>query len=823
MATDALQQMVGERGIGVQVAGDSNTVIVYAGAAELHLVPKHKRRAGRLETELHLLRVDLRATTLLGRDAELAALDAWVGSPRPISARCITGRAGTGKTRLAIEICERAGDDWTAGFAQYGQFQEFVKRAAGWRWNKPILVVVDYAAALSRELRTWLEILARPEVQRDGAKLRLLLLERHADPDLGWWADLMRTTSLSEPSPAELADPLEPVALSSLAAVEDRRDLLGQAMRLAGEIEGVEPIPLPPAPGKDAVFDRRLADDTINNEPLYLMMAGAEAIRSGAPAALALSRTDLAERVADRERNRLKQLARVWQLPEKPVTHFAVCVTLQSGCRPEEALRLVSDEQLGMSFPPAASAEDVVTRLAEAMPAPTGPGIDAIRPDLIGEAYLLQGMREYRHFPDKQNAIVERAWQRSAGQVIATLMRTAQDFAHGEARHPAVDWLGYLLAKTTNLADAIGFAADIPEHTLALRELAVTANERVVKTLEHLAKTDTPETDATWRPALASFLRGLAHRLNQVGRVEPALAAGQRAVDILTMLAEADPASFRGELALALTDLSNTLGAVGRGADALTAVEQGVALLRELGQENPETYRKSLAVALDNLGNRLDALGKRAESLEPRLEALELRRALAERDPEAFRAELSHSLYNVSYTTGELGRWESALGLANEALDMRRELAARAPDAFRPEFAAALHNYANILRGCIRPAEALPFIDQAIAIRRELARQRPEAFRQELAVSLALRADCLNLLNRVEEALAANAEAINALSWQFRKRPATCSRWMQLMVFQHTILRRRIGKQPDNALVGEILQRLESLRPPDSPTGRDRT
>jgi hypothetical protein len=49
------------------------------------------------------------------------------------------------------------------------------------------------------------------------------------------------------------------------------------------------------------------------------MMAGAEAIRSGAPAALALSRTDLAERVADRERNRLNQLARVWQLPEKPV------------------------------------------------------------------------------------------------------------------------------------------------------------------------------------------------------------------------------------------------------------------------------------------------------------------------------------------------------------------------------------------------------------------------------------------------------------------------------------------------------------------------
>jgi hypothetical protein len=232
MATDAQRQTVGERGIGVQLSGDGNTVIVYAGSAELHLVPKHNRKAERLETELQLLRVDVRATTLVGRDAELAALRAWLASPRPISGRCITGRAGAGKTRLAIELCERADSaGWTAGFAQYVQFQEFVKQAAGWRWNCSLLVVVDYAAALSRDLRTWLEILARPETQRAGAKLRVLLLERHAEAYLGWWADLMRTTSLSDPAPAELADPLEPVALASLFAVEDRRGLLGQAMR----------------------------------------------------------------------------------------------------------------------------------------------------------------------------------------------------------------------------------------------------------------------------------------------------------------------------------------------------------------------------------------------------------------------------------------------------------------------------------------------------------------------------------------------------------------------------------------------------------------
>jgi hypothetical protein len=302
------EQTIAERGIGVQIGGDGNTVIVYAGSSGLSLTRKHLRQA-EPKTELQLFRVDLRATALVGRDRDLSALKAWLASDRLISLRCITGRAGAGKTRLAIELCEhaeRAG--WTAGFARYEQVPEFVKRATEWRWNKPTLVVIDYAAAHAQALRTWLEILVRPEAQTGSDKLRLLLLERHAERDLGWWADLMRTVSFSDPAPDELADPPEPVPLPSLSAVEDRRRLLADVMRLAGQMASLQPIPQPPPPGANLDFDRRLGDDTINNEPLYLMMAGAEAIRTGASAALALTRTDLAERSASRERERLNRL-----------------------------------------------------------------------------------------------------------------------------------------------------------------------------------------------------------------------------------------------------------------------------------------------------------------------------------------------------------------------------------------------------------------------------------------------------------------------------------------------------------------------------------
>jgi hypothetical protein len=140
-----------------------------------------------------------------------------------------------------------------------------VKRAAEWHWSKPTLVVVDYAAALARDLRVWLEILARPEAQPEGKKLRLLLLERHAERDLGWWADLLRCVSFSDPGPDELANPPEPVPLRTLGTVEDRRALLVEAMHLAGQIAGVERIPSPPLPGEDADFDRRLGDGSISN------------------------------------------------------------------------------------------------------------------------------------------------------------------------------------------------------------------------------------------------------------------------------------------------------------------------------------------------------------------------------------------------------------------------------------------------------------------------------------------------------------------------------------------------------------------------------
>ncbi len=616
MTAGGLQQRVGERGIGVQVGGDGNTIIVYAGAAELVLTRKHARKA-KPTTELQLLRVDLRATTLVGRDGDLAALRAWLASERPVSVRCITGRAGVGKTRLATELCELAErDGWTAGFALYSQFPKFVDGSASWRWAKPTLVVIDYAAALAGALRTWLEILARPETQAGGQKLRVLLLERHAERDLGWWADLLRPVSFSEPAPDELADPPEPVQLASLSDIEDRRALLAEAMRWAGQIAGKQPIPEPPPIGANAAFDRRLKDDAINNEPLYLMMAGMEAIQTGATAALALSRVDLAERAASRERERLSHLAAQWGLPEKLVAHVAMCVTLQGGCEAEHALRLVAEERPVMGFPETAPAVDIVNRLAEALPLPNGADIEAVRSDLVGEAFLLQGMREHRRFPGVQTEIVERAWQRAGGKLVATLIRTAQDFAQGDANHHCIAWLAYLIARTQDWAALWALVAELPEHTVALRELAAHAYERLASALSEQVGIE-PES-LHFR---AMSLNNLANRLSDLGRREPALAAAEKAAALYRELAAQQPDAFRPDLAMSLNNLANSLSALGRREPALAAAEEAAALYHELAAQQPDAFRPNLAVSLAVQANCLDGLDRAADALTTSAEA----------------------------------------------------------------------------------------------------------------------------------------------------------------------------------------------------------
>ena len=113
-----------------------------AGAARLHLVPRHRFKAPPRDLR-ELLMTELRATDLVGRAEELAPLKLWLGlrrERRDIAVHCLTGQAGAGKTRLAIELCEWAEQQgWSAGFVRQEELERFHQshHPSEWRWQRP--------------------------------------------------------------------------------------------------------------------------------------------------------------------------------------------------------------------------------------------------------------------------------------------------------------------------------------------------------------------------------------------------------------------------------------------------------------------------------------------------------------------------------------------------------------------------------------------------------------------------------------------------------------------------------------------------------------
>ena len=846
-----MEQQVGRDGVGVQIDGNNNTVTIFAGATRLVLERRHLARA-KPETERDLLLTERRATDLVGRDDDLAALAAWLAGPRAITCRCLIARAGTGKTRLAIELCERAeAAGWVAGFARHEELQRFFNQQnlADWRWPKKTLVVVDYAAASASVLRKWLEVLARRPAPKEP--LRLLLLERHADAQMGWWAELARAGGLSGPGPDALLDPPEPIVLPSLARVEARRALLGQAMREAARVLGKTPAPVLPAPGADAAFERRLADDTINNEPLYLLMAGMVAVTTGAPTALSFSRVDLAMRVAGAERDRLDRLAGGAGVNLSLFRHLAACVTLQGGCDVEAAKTLVEEEREKIGDKSDTRTDELVELLATALPLPGSGDVDAVRPDLIGEAFLYQHLTTGRA-PAQQRAIVERAFARAGVPVVTTVVHAAQDLAEGRAEHATVAWLDALASQAEDVPSLAAIAAEVPENTLALRERAAAITARIVAAIRAGDESDPARLPglAGWlnnlsvrlsalgrreaaltaieeavairrdlaaarpdafRPDLASSLNNLSNRLAALGRREAALAAIEDAVDLHRALAAARPDAFRPDLAVSLNNLSVQLSNLGRREAALAAIEEAVAIRRDLATARPDAFRPDLAGSLNNLSNRLAALGRREAALAAIEDAVAIYRDLAAARPDALRPDLARSLNNFSVQLANLGRREAALAAIEDAVGLYRDLAAARPDAFRPDLASSLNNLSNLLAALGRREAALAAIEEAVAIRRDLAAARPDAFRPDLAVSLWVLADRLDEKGDLAGAVGANAEAIGVLAGPFLQLPAAFAPRMEPMIRDYVQRCEKAQREPDAELLAPVRAALQTL------------
>jgi tetratricopeptide (TPR) repeat protein len=759
----------GDRNIVVQAVGSGINVTIDARVPHLRLTQFEARTAraadGSDAALLSAYRTDV--VPLLGREQALGDLRRWLASDRDVSIRVLTGGAGRGKTRLALELArEAAGNGWLAGFVESRELDRFrcEQNVAEWAWDKPVLIVIDYAASRADQLRDWIsELVDAPAGSGDGVTLRpplrLLLLERQAQREIGWLATVAgHGHDERARAAASLFDPPEPVELAAIDDLPARRQIF--ATLLARKRADL----VPPEAGADVEFDRLLQHKKWSGDPLFLMMAGLVAGTHGINNALALTRMDLATIIARRELDRIGAIAAGAgvdaanrRLPGFLARHAAVLATLCQGLTLAESRALIEAEAARLKS--SADIGTTVAALQDGLPGTGGgPEIAPILPDIVGEAAVMCWLGEggvLRGLGIDPLTSIHGAAATALARTSQVLVRTAQDFA-AAGRDEPVRWL-YAIAQAaeTDSGALITIANALPDQTVALRELAAELTQSIVDRLRSVVREDRAA-----EAILSAWLTNLGVRLINLGRREEALAASQEAVTIYRHLAEIRPDAFLPLLATSLNNLGLCLYNLDRREEALAASQEGVAIRKHLAETNPDAFSLDLAAGLNNVGMSLSNLGRWEEALVAIQEAVVMFRHFAETYSDAaFLSDLATILNNLSCGLSSVGRHEEALAASQEAVVIRRRLAETLPDAFLHDLATSLNNLGNHLSKLGRVEDALVASQEAVAFYRRLAESRPDTFSRDLGVSLNNLSIRLSDLGR-REAIAASQEAV---------------------------------------------------------------
>lgn len=207
-----------------------------------------------------------------------------------------------------------------------------------------------------------------------------------------------------------------------------------------------------------------------------------------------------------------------------------------------------------------------------------------------------------------------------------------------------------------------------------------------------------PKAEST--PVLAKALNGAANLAREQGDYGKAEVLHKRSLNIsrehLGRHATAEALNNLGLVALYQGHLDT----------AQTYCEEGLALFRETGDQG------GVAAALNNLGNLARERGESDLAAALHNESLALRRALGDKRGIAL------SLNNLANVVLNQGNYWRAAGLHQESLALRRELGDRAG------VATSLNNLGNVARVQGDPAAAQGYYEESLTVRRELGDKR---------------------------------------------------------------------------------------------------
>ena len=572
------------------------------------------------------------------RGGLLEELVAWTDDPAPFSIQIVGGLGGSGKSRLAVELCRRrlrGGTYWRAGFLGSEGLATGIPALCAMPGGR--LIVMDYAETRTLDVAHVLTSSYASATSLEPVRVLLLVRNPAVDPS--------GTLPLPE-------DPMPWVKALRAPRQEAANDLLDEATCV---LLDADPL---------ALVDRvRLFNEAITQLPRYVGPHAADATLRGVDAGF-LDRPEFAQPLYVAMAAYL-HVAGLLQVDAGTVGLFEG--VLDHEAEYWRATAALSEIELDLNQPEHrllvalatltdAADDDEARRLLEQVRFLNGDA-NALR---LGRAvswlrrlYPLSGASAWGQLlPDRLGEYLVASQLASQPQLIGTVLELERD---------PDQWVRPLMTLTR---------ACVYHERLAKVAAAIVDSQFVQRCqrCRDLASSPDPWASAAAIDALASLIDVVGSRLTLKNLLASSgvLGLGNRltaslclAVDRAAVQAtEAGPDhAVRAE---ALNNYAISLAAVGQRDQAVDPAREAVDAYRVLAEANPAAYTPALASSLNNYAISLAEVGQRDQALDPAREAVELRRVLAEANPAAYTPALAMSLNTLADVLNLVGAPDEA-------------------------------------------------------------------------------------------------------------------------------------------------------------------
>ncbi|SJZ57139.1 Glycosyltransferase involved in cell wall bisynthesis [Trichlorobacter thiogenes] len=721
-------------------------------------IPARQWKAGSGLADSQLLRAEEALVPFdPARQPDLDALNAWLDDREwPNAVRLITGAGGLGKTRLALELCQqRAANGWHTGFLDALLEPREMKQA--WEqlhaFDMPVLAVIDYAETRQPVLLA----LVKAILQQPGKHpIRILLLARDGGE---WWDNLPSKDPHCEALLSGYATTGPYTLLPLHPEEEGRRHAYRQALSAFADALGVRvPEVTPELSGEH--FGR----------PLYLQMAALLALHGERPT----TAEGLTRALLNHERRYWSRLLAnfIFSEPEQHAQQLLALTTLAGGFATPRDAQVYWNKSDANKLSPAE-----FTSLFKALVPlyPGKQGLQAVRPDLLGEALVAQtlagseatrlldavlsngstqGIRLHTltvlarlldKYPDLHETAAEalaRNFAHCNQEVLTVAIETAGDFAVvAETAFARLDPLAK--SQVAGLLEP-----QLRQDSVQLAVLGCLVKEYLVeKARQKLDKKQNLDNHAHYARKMMNY----SISLRRVGRNDQALYCAKEAYKLFKSLHSLDSERFAYSYSTSLNFYSNRLGDAGQLEAALVHANHALEIRKWLAQKESDNYKPAYAMSLNDYANHLSYSGQNETALMFARQSLEINKQLAQNNPDRYESDYAISLNTFANRLSDVGQNQDALEFMYNALEINKRLVQKTPDRYEPDYASSLNNYAVCLCSVGIYEDALNYAKQSSNIRKRLAQKNPMRFTEEMLSSNCLAGFICWLLNDLND------------------------------------------------------------------------